>query len=106
MTERREAYRVRSDTHCAKTSQFAVLSTPVFMPERAQEQPDFQQGYEEGQAQYQRWHQHDTGIDTGTLLFLVRNGWASDTYSDVWQTGYIVGWLFALFVQTTSQQGE
>jgi hypothetical protein len=103
MTERQEAYRVRSDTQCAKTSQFAVSSVPVFVLERAQEQPDFQQGYEEGQAQYQQWHQHDTGIDANTLLFLVRNGWASGTHSDLWQTGYIVGWLFALFTQLSNK---
>lgn len=103
MTERQKAYRVRSETHYAETSQFAVSSTSGFVSEHAQEQPDFQQGYGEGQAQYQRWHQHDTGIDANTLLFLVRNGWASGTHSDLWQTGYIVGWLFTLFTRLSNK---
>ncbi len=66
--------------------------------------PAFLEGYEEGQAQYAQWHSHDCDLEASTLLFLVRNGWGSDTHSAMWQAGYIVGWLFALFARATGQQ--
>ncbi len=59
--------------------------------------PDFRQGYEEGCSTYEQWHRDDLAIDAALLLFLVRNGWGGIRYSAMWQTGYIVGWLFSLF---------
>ena len=59
--------------------------------------PDFRHGYEQGRDQYDQWHRDDLTIDAALLLSLVRNGWGSQRYSEMWQTGYIVGWLSALF---------
>ena len=59
--------------------------------------PDFYNGYEQGIHQYNQWHRDDLTIDAALLLALVRNGWGSQRYSEMWQTGYIVGWLGALF---------
>ncbi len=59
--------------------------------------PDFRQGYQEGASDYERWHGEDQAMEAATLLFLVRNGWGDPRHSAMWQTGYIVGWLFRLF---------
>lgn len=59
--------------------------------------PDFQRGYEHGLQQYEHWHRNELTIDSSLLLSLVRNGWGSQRFSEMWQTGYIVGWLSALF---------
>lgn len=59
--------------------------------------PDFRKGYEEGCRQYEAWHAQDQVMDAGLLLALVRNGWGGSRYSDIRQTGYIVGWLRTLF---------
>lgn len=59
--------------------------------------PDFLPGYQQGMKRYDEWHSNDLSLDTATLLFLVRNGWGDRQHSVYWQTGYIVGWLHALF---------
>jgi hypothetical protein len=64
--------------------------------------PAFQGGYEEGMQQYQQHHAQDTQVDAATLLILVRNGWGGSAHPEMWQTGYIMGWLFALFTQATN----
>lgn len=61
--------------------------------------PDFLAGYQEGNNQYHQWHQDDRVIEGNLLLFLLHNGWGGSSHSEMWQTGYIVGWLFALFAQ-------
>lgn len=67
--------------------------------------PDFRHGHEQGVRQYEQWHRDDRFIDAAMLLFLIRNGWGSQRYSDMWQTGYIVGWLGALFPHAHSLGG-
>lgn len=67
--------------------------------------PDFCNGYEQGIYQYNHWHRDDLTIDAAMLLSLVRNGWGSQRYSEMWQTGYIVGWLGALFTHAHGMGG-
>ena len=59
--------------------------------------PDFRQGYQEGESDYEQWHSDESTVEAATLLSLVRNGWGDTSHSVMWQTGYIVGWLFHLF---------
>ena len=40
--------------------------------------------------------------DTTLLLFLFRNGWGAGQ-SDMWMTGYIMGWLTAFYEQEDGQ---
>ncbi len=47
-------------------------------------------------------HKEEEGVDTSTLLFLLKNGWDAG-HSDQWNTGYIVGWLAAFYEQEHGQ---
>jgi hypothetical protein len=108
MTEWQASYQISTCTPPSCEKRGTPARTITLNEQRAGivlEHPEFRAGYEEGHRQYERWHRHDTGITTSTLLFLVRNGWGAGTSSDLWQTGYIVGWLFALFEHMTDQQG-
>ena len=59
---------------------------------------DFVSGYQEGYNTYKTYHDNEEGVDTATLLFLIKNG-GNAGRSDPWNTGYIVGWLAALYEQ-------
>lgn len=63
--------------------------------------PDFLAGYEYGMQHYEQWYRDELTVDDSLLLSLLRNGWDGSRYSDMWQTGYITGWLFALFAHAT-----
>lgn len=97
MTERRTSYLHVLATQDKQSS----LEASTCLSLGQVDDPDFQAGYEHGMQQYEQWHRDDLMIDEGLLLSLLRNGWGSSRYSDMWQTGYITGWLFALFAQAT-----
>lgn len=83
------------------TNVVSLLEDPEMLLHRIRgEDPDFQEGFGEGMAQYQQWHQQEECVDMSTLLFLVRNGWGNTSPTEMWQTGYIVGWLFTFFGQS------
>lgn len=64
---------------------------------------DFVYGYHEGYETYQTYHHNkEGGVDTSTLLFLLKNGWDAG-HSDLWNTGYIAGWLAAFYEQEDGQ---
>jgi hypothetical protein len=86
------------------TNVVSLLESPEILLHRIRgKHPDFQEGFVEGVAQYQHWHQHEEWVGTSTLLFLVRNGWGNNTRTEMWQTGYIVGWLFAFFYHKSTK---
>ncbi len=63
---------------------------------------DFLRGYRHGYETFHTYHSKEESIDTSTLLFLLRNGWGAG-HSDVWMTGYIMGWLGAFYEQEEDQ---
>jgi hypothetical protein len=68
--------------------------------------PEFLSGYEHGMQQYEQWHRDELTMDDSLLLSLVRNGWGGSRYSEMWQTGFIIGWLFALFAHATGTTAD
>lgn len=61
------------------------------------EHTDFGAGYEQGYEQHSHhYRQGGLPIETSTLLFLIRNGFAPGI-SEMWQIGYVVGWLAACY---------
>jgi hypothetical protein len=66
------------------------------------EDDDFVQGYDAGYDAYRRYHRDDTVIDASLLLSRLRNGWNSEC-SDMWTTGYLMGWLTAFYEQEEGQ---
>ena len=63
---------------------------------------DFLRGYNTGYQTFHTHHTQDGCIDSAHLFFLFRNGWGAG-HSDMWMTGYIMGWLGALYEQDTGQ---
>lgn len=66
------------------------------------EDEDVVQAYNVGYETYHRYHRQDEVIDATILLFQLRNGWNSDC-SDMWNTGYLMGWLAAFYEQEDGQ---
>ncbi len=66
------------------------------------EDEDVMQAYDAGYETYHRYHHQDEVIDATTLLFQLRNGWNSGC-SDMWNTGYIMGWLAGFYEQEEGQ---
>ncbi len=64
---------------------------------------DFLHGYTNGYENSHTYHpKGEEGIDTSTLLFLLKNGWDAG-HTDQWNTGYIMGWLAAFYEQEAGQ---
>jgi len=63
---------------------------------------DFLRGYTNGYETSHTYHPKGEGIDTSTLLFLLKNGWDAG-HTDQWNTGYIMGWLAAFYEQEAGQ---
>lgn len=63
---------------------------------------EFIGGFESGYDSYHTYHHRDEVIETSTLLFLLKNGWNGDK-SEMWTTGYIMGWLAAFYEQEEGQ---
>ena len=63
---------------------------------------DFLRGYNTGYRTFHTHHAQGECIDIAHLLFLFRNGWGAG-HSDMWMTGYITGWLGALYEQDAGQ---
>ncbi len=59
---------------------------------------EFVSGFESGYDSYHTYHHRDEVIETTTLLFLLKNGWNGGP-SDLWNTGYIIGWLAGFYEQ-------
>jgi len=66
------------------------------------EEKEFIGGFDSGYDSYHTYHQCGEVIETSTLLFLIKNGWNGD-HSDMWTTGYIMGWLAAFYEQEDGQ---
>lgn len=66
------------------------------------EDEEFIGGFEHGYDIYHTHHQHGEVIETGTLFFLLKNGWNADQ-SEMWTTGYIMGWLAGFYEQEDGQ---
>ncbi len=66
------------------------------------EDKDFADGFERGYDNYHTYHRRSEVIETSTLFFLLRNGWNAD-HSEMWTTGYIMGWLAGLYEQEDGQ---
>ncbi len=62
------------------------------------EDEDLVQAYDAGYEAYNRYHRQDDVIDASLLLFQLRNGWNSEC-SDMWNTGYLMGWLAGFYEQ-------
>ena len=79
-------------------SQYITIGTiPLLIEDK-----EFVSGFERGYESYHTYHQHGEVIETSTLLFLLRNGWNAD-HTDMWTTGYIMGWLAGLYEQENGQ---
>ena len=63
---------------------------------------DFLRGYNTGYRTFHAHHVEGGCIDIAHLFFLFRNGWGAG-HSDIWMTGYIMGWLAALYEQDKGQ---
>ena len=64
---------------------------------------DFLHGYTNGYETFHVYHPNEERrVDTSTLLFLLKNGWNAGQ-TDQWNTGYIIGWLAALYEQEDGQ---
>lgn len=66
------------------------------------EDEDLVRAYDAGYEAYHQYHRHDDVIDSAILLFHLRNGW-NNGCSDMWNTGYIIGWLAAFYEQEEGQ---
>ncbi len=66
------------------------------------EDDHFVQAYDAGYEAYYRYHRDDGVIDASLLLFQLRNGWNGEC-SDMWTTGYLMGWLTAFYEQEEGQ---
>ncbi len=66
------------------------------------DEKDFLRGYSNGYDTFHRYHSKEECIDTSLLLFLLKNGWNAG-HSDLWMTGYIMGWLAAFYEQEAGQ---
>lgn len=66
------------------------------------EDEDFVRAYNAGYETYYLYHRDDEVIDVSLLLFQLRNGWNGER-SDMWTTGYIMGWLGAFYEQEDGQ---
>ncbi len=66
------------------------------------EDKEFINGFERGYDSYHTYHQRGEVIETSTLFFLLKNGWNAD-HSEMWTTGYIMGWLAGLYEQEDGQ---
>jgi hypothetical protein len=107
MTERHAPYlyvltdQDEPDAQESSSTQFSLGALTLSLVD-----PDFLAGYQHGMQQEEQWHRDALPIDDSLLLSLVRNGWGGSRYSEMWQTGYITGWLFALFAQATGTTAD
>jgi len=63
---------------------------------------DFVYGFEEGYDTFHAYHSKEERIDASIFLFLLKNGWGVG-HSEMWTTGYILGWLAACYEQERGQ---
>jgi hypothetical protein len=63
---------------------------------------DFPRGYNTGYRTFHTHHAQGECIDIAHLFFLLGNGWGAG-HSDMRMTGYIIGWLAALYEQDKGQ---
>lgn len=66
------------------------------------EDDHFVQAYDAGYGAYYRYHRQDEVIDSSLLLFQLRNGWNGEC-SEMWTTGYLMGWLAGFYEQGEGQ---
>jgi len=66
------------------------------------EDEEFARAYDVGYETYHRYHRDEDVIDSAILLFQLRNGWNGDR-SDMWTTGYLLGWLAAFYEREEGQ---
>ncbi len=66
------------------------------------EDEEFARAYDEGYETYHRYHCDDDVIDSSILFFQLRNGW-NGGYSEMWTTGYLMGWLAGFYEQEEGQ---
>ncbi len=66
------------------------------------EDKEFIGGFENGYDSYHTYHQQGEVIEISTFLFLLKNGWDGER-SEMWTTGYIMGWLAAFYEQEEGQ---
>ncbi len=69
----------------------------------AEEDEEFVNGFDRGYKSYHTFHLQGEIIETSTFLFLLKNGWNAGT-SDMWNTGYIMGWLKGFYEQEDRQR--
>ncbi len=62
------------------------------------EDEEFARAYDKGYETYHRYHRDEEVIDSALLLFQVRNGW-NDACSDLYNVGFLLGWLAAFYEQ-------
>lgn len=63
---------------------------------------DFLPGYTDGYETFHAYRSKGDGVDSSTLLFLLRNRWDTG-HTDQWNTGYIMGWIAAFYEQENGQ---
>jgi len=66
------------------------------------EDEEFVYAYDAEYETYHRYHRQGDVIDSAILLFQLRNGW-NERCSEMWNTGYIMGWLAAFYEQEDGQ---